>query len=328
MRKLFLLLFVIPVMVCRLYAQVDPHFTQYYAYPLWLNPGLTGVIEGDYRVGINYRQQLPGLYAPMNTKGITADISLPKNFGLGITLLNQSSIDAGYAYTTGYLSLSYRVLLSKYKILSAGFQFGMLNRKIDPGKWQFGNQFNPVIGYDPTLPSNEVFANRSATSMDGSIGLFYFDGDPLKSVNPFLGVSLYHPTQPDNRFLSGSSDNKIPMRTAIHGGIRFKMGSRAELIPHAVYMQQGNTNEIAAGMMCNLKIQEGTDLLVGSLYRVDDAIAPNIGLHVNGLTIGFSYDINISQLKTASSSKGGYELSISFTNQKKIPDTKFICPRL
>ena len=328
MRKLFFLFITITLAASRLQAQVDPHFTQYYAYPLWLNPGLTGVIDGDYRVGINYRQQLPGLYAPMNTKGITAEITLPKNFGLGITLLNQSSADVGYAYTTGYLSLSYRVFLSKYKIVSAGFQFGMLNRKIDPGKLQFGNQFNPVIGYDASIPSNEVFANRSATSMDGSIGLFYFDGDPLKSVNPFLGVSLYHPTQPDNRFLAGGGDNKIPMRTAIHGGIRFKMGNRAELIPHAVFMQQGNTNEIAAGMMCNLKIQEGTDLLLGSLYRVDDAIAPNIGLHVNGLTIGFSYDINISQLKTASSSKGGYELSISFTNQKKIPDTKFICPRL
>jgi type IX secretion system PorP/SprF family membrane protein len=194
-------------------------------------------------------------------------------------------------------------------------------------KLQFGNQFNPIIGYDPTLPSNEVFANRSATSMDGSLGLFYFDGDPLKSVNPFVGVSLYHPTQPNNRFLSGD-DNKIPMRYAIHGGVRFKMGSRAELIPHAVFMQQGNANEIAAGMMCNLKIQDGADLLLGGLYRADDAIAPNIGLHFNGLTIGLSYDINTSQLKTASSSKGGYELSISFTNQKKIPDTKFICPRL
>jgi hypothetical protein len=102
MRKLFFLLIINLTGLSQLHAQVDPHFTQYYAYPLWLNPALTGVIDGDYRVGINYRQQLPGLYAPMNTKGITADISLPKNFGIGITLLNQSSADAGYAYTTGY----------------------------------------------------------------------------------------------------------------------------------------------------------------------------------------------------------------------------------
>ncbi len=27
-------------------AQVDPHFTQYYVYPSWLNPALTGSFDG------------------------------------------------------------------------------------------------------------------------------------------------------------------------------------------------------------------------------------------------------------------------------------------
>ncbi len=329
MRKLILFLMMDLLFASHyLAAQTDPHFTQYYANPLWLNPALTGVIDGDYRLTAIYRQQLPGLYSPMITKGVTADVALPKNFGLGITVLNQSSSDAGYSYTNGYLSLSYQVHLSQYKILSSGFQVGVLNRRIDPGKLQFGTQYNPLIGYDPSMSSNEIFAYRSATSADGSIGLLYFDGDPLKKWNPFIGVSLYHPTQPSNQFLSNSNDNKVPMRYAIHGGIRFQLGSRAELIPHAVFLMQGNTNEIAGGMVCNLTIQQGTDLILGSTYRLNDAIAPNIGLHFNGLTIGVSYDINISQLKTASSSNGGYELSISFTNPRKIPDTKFICPRL
>ena len=118
------------------------------------------------------------------------------------------------------------------------------------------------------------------------------------------------------------------MRYGVHGGVRFQIGNRAELIPHALFMMQGNANEIAGGLVCNFKVQPGTDLVLGSMYRMDDAIAPSIGFHVNGFTIGLSYDINISQLKTASSSNGGYELSISFTNTKKTPDTKFICPRL
>ena len=29
-----------------LFAQADPHFSQFYAYPFWLNPGLTGVMDG------------------------------------------------------------------------------------------------------------------------------------------------------------------------------------------------------------------------------------------------------------------------------------------
>ncbi len=329
MRKLMMLWMLLLISFSnQLEAQVDPHFTQYYAYPLWLNPALTGVIEGDYRIAGIYRRQLPGLYSPMVTQGIMADMALPNNFGIGITLLNQGSVDAGYHYTNGYLSLSYRVQLSKYKMLSSGFQLGLLNRRIDPGNFQFGNQFNPLSGFDPSLPSSEVFAHQSATSLDGSLGLMYFDGNPFTSVNPFMGISLYHPTQPNNHFLSDAADNIIPMRFSANAGIRLQMGKRVAFIPHAIFEQQGNANEVTAGLVCNLTIEEGKFLMLGSTYRLNDALAPSIGLHVNGLSIGFSYDINTSPLKTASSSNGGYELSISFTHPKKIPETRFICPRL
>ena len=38
-------------------AQVDPHFSQNYAYPLYLNPAFTGVIDGDYRATAIYKNQ-------------------------------------------------------------------------------------------------------------------------------------------------------------------------------------------------------------------------------------------------------------------------------
>ncbi|WP_449440199.1 type IX secretion system membrane protein PorP/SprF [Pedobacter steynii] len=41
----------------RVVAQIDPHFSQYYAHPLWLNPALTGVTDGEYRVSLNAKQQ-------------------------------------------------------------------------------------------------------------------------------------------------------------------------------------------------------------------------------------------------------------------------------
>lgn len=327
MRKLFIILILLTG-TAKLYSQTDAHFSQYYAYPLWLNPAFTGVIDGNTRVTLNYRKQLPGLYAPLNTQGITADFSLPKGFGLGFTALTQGAADAGYRYTTGYVSLSYRVNLSRYGILSSGFQLGLLNRKIDPSKLQFGNQFNPVIGYDAGMPSNEIFMYSSATSFDGSVGILYFDGDPQKRYNPFIGASIYHPTQPVNRFLSGNGNNAILMRYALHGGIRFQLGRRAELIPHALFLSQGNSTELAGGMVCNLMMEPGKDLILGGMYRKEDAVAPSVGLRLNGLTIGFSYDIVTSSFKTASSSNGGYEISISFVRQRKLPDTRFICPRL
>ena len=312
----------------RLSAQVDAHFTQYYAYPLWLNPAFTGVIDGSYRITGNYRKQWPTTTGAFSSQGLTGDVSLPKNFGMGLTIFNQKTGDGGYQYTTGYLSLSYQVHLTQYKVLSAGFQVGLLNRRVDASKLQFGNQFNPSMGYDPTLPSNEIFASQSATSTDGSVGLLYFDGDPNKKVNPFIGVSLYHPSEPANRFISNTENNRVPARFSVHGGVRVKMSNQVDLIPNAVYFSQGSASEIAGGMAVNLKIDGDKDLITGVMYRLNDAVAPNIGLHINGLTIGFSYDINTSQLKTASSINGGYELSISFTNPRKIPDARFICPRL
>jgi type IX secretion system PorP/SprF family membrane protein len=329
MRKLFLLGIMLLFFTGNsLRAQVDSHFTQYYAYPLWLNPAFTGVIDGNFRVTGNYRRQWPTTTSAVNSQGLTGDIALPKNIGLGLTIFNQKTGDGGYQYTSGYLSLSYQAHLTQYQVLAIGFQLGLLNRRIDPSRFQFGSQYNPVMGYDPSLPSNETFANQSATSTDGSVGLLYFDGDPNKSINPFFGVSLYHPSEPNNRFLAGGNDNRIPARFSVHGGIRMQMSDRIDLIPSILYMSQGSANEIAGGLSVNLKIDGDKDLIAGGTYRLNDAIAPNIGLHVGGLTFGFSYDVNISQLKTVSSINGGYELSISFTNPKKIPEARFICPRL
>ena len=51
-------------------AQVDPHFSQYYMHPLWLNPALTGAINGDYRVGVINRNQWSSITNAFSTIGL------------------------------------------------------------------------------------------------------------------------------------------------------------------------------------------------------------------------------------------------------------------
>lgn len=329
MRKyIFLLIVQLCFMQVRTHAQVDAHFTQFFSYPQWLNPALTGAMNGSYRVSGNYRKQWPNLSAALLSQGLSADMALPKNFGVGFTLFNQKTADGGYHYTSGYLSLSYQVHLTQFQILSSGFQLGFLNRRVDPTNFQFGNQFNPLVGFDPTIPSNEIFSFPSATSMDGSFGLLYFDGNPNHKLNPFLGFSVYHPTEPENNFISSSNKNIVPIRYSLHGGFRIGLNDRVDLMPNVIYLSQGGSSECIAGLSFNVKIDPTKDFIFGGHYRINDAIAPNIGLHIDGLTVGFSYDVNTSQIKTSSVNNGGYELSISFIKPKKVPDTKFICPRL
>ena len=51
----------------------DVHFSQYSDAPLVLNPGLTGLFTGDYRVSTSYRSQWANVDVPFITYAFSAD---------------------------------------------------------------------------------------------------------------------------------------------------------------------------------------------------------------------------------------------------------------
>src|SRR5436853_7389770 len=85
-------------------AQVDPHFSQYYVYPAWLNPALTGAFDGDYRITGIYRSQWGNISSPFSTPGLAADFTTNKNSNFGASVLNQTAEDGGYNYFTANAS--------------------------------------------------------------------------------------------------------------------------------------------------------------------------------------------------------------------------------
>src|ERR1700750_1568412 len=95
------------VMAGRTYAQIDPHFSQYYAYPLWLNPALTGVMNGEARVNANIRDQYATVSNAYQTAAVSADFRPTDKLGLGINILDESAGSAGYNYLTAYGSMGY-----------------------------------------------------------------------------------------------------------------------------------------------------------------------------------------------------------------------------
>src|SRR4051812_14669041 len=93
-------------------AQVDPHFSQYYAYPLWLNPALTGVFDGDTRISANFRDQWANINNGYRTAGVSADFKPTDKVGIGLNILDQKAGTAGYNYFTAYGSFGYGITLS------------------------------------------------------------------------------------------------------------------------------------------------------------------------------------------------------------------------
>lgn len=309
-------------------AQIDPHFSQYYAYPLWLNPALTGAFDGDYRASVNLKQQWGSISNSFLTGGASFDKGVGKNLSLGATVLNQKAGELSFNYLNALVSGAYRVRFGTQglNIVSFGLQAGVVHRSFDASNARFGDQFNGANGYDPGVVTSDVLMNSSSTAPDINAGVMYFDANPDQFANPFFGVSVAHINRPRERYLS--TNQRMPMRFTAHGGSRIQVSPSVDLMPNAMYMYQGNAQEFLVGGYAQFVFGPETNFLAGVNYRFDDAAIGYLGVQYKNLMFGLSYDINVSSLSTAVRSGGGLELSISLIGHKGIFGPNFFCPRL
>ena len=313
-------------------AQVDPHFSQYYVYPSFLNPALTGAFDGSYRVAGIYRSQWGSVTSPYSTPGLAADFNTGKGMNFGGSILNQKAGDGGYNYTTAYASAAFTGVKfgdNGDQHILFGMQAGIINRSFNPSKLSFGDQWNPINGYNPGVPSADVLKTNSATTFDVGAGAMYYDGRANRNANLYFGFSASHLTQPKDPFSVGGNE-KLPIRYTAHAGIRLKMGDNGSITPNALYMRQGNAEEKMLGAYASLKAAENTDFLFAANYRFEDAISPFVGFNYKNMTLGVSYDVNTSDLGKRVNGASSFEVSLTFIGKKKtrIKEENFFCPRL
>ncbi len=313
-------------------AQSDPHFTQYYVYPSWLNPALTGAFDGAYRVAGIYRTQWGNISSPYSTQGVAADFTTNKNMNFGVSVLNQTAGDGGYRYTTAYVNMAYtgiRFGAMETQRITIGLQAGLIQRRFDPTKLTFGDQWNPVTGYNPNNPTGDILNSRSASSFDAGAGILYFNGTPNRKANFYAGFAVSHLTKPEDQFATGKKET-LPMRYTAHAGVKIKLSSTASITPNALYLKQGTADEKMIGVYAQLKAAANTDFLLGANYRFDDAASPFVGFTHKKMIIGLSYDINTSDLGKLVKGSNSFEISLSVTGKRtvKTPEAEFICPRL
>jgi type IX secretion system PorP/SprF family membrane protein len=312
-------------------AQVDPHFSQYYVYPAWLNPALTGAFDGKYRVSGIYRNQW-GNISPFSTPGFSVEVTTEKNINFGVSVLSQKAGNGGYNYTTAYGNVAYTGVkfgVNQMKRITFGLQAGLIQRRFDRSKLTLGDQWNPITGYSPNNASTDAIVRNSASNLDASFGILYFDAQPGKKANVFAGVSASHLTQPDDKF-SASGTEEFPVRYTFHGGVRFTLSEVFSLTPNLLYLKQGTAQEKMIGAYGQYKVNSETNLMLGLNYRVEDAISPFLGFTYKNMMLGASYDINTSDLGKIANGSNSFEISLSFIGRKvaATPEVEFVCPRL
>ena len=330
--RVFLMTLLVGLTAGSAYAQADPHFSQYYVYPSWLNPALTGAFDGQYRVSGVYRNQWGNVSSPFTTYGATAEFTTEKKLNLGASVLKQTAGDGGYSYTTAYGNVAYsgvRFGKNEEHRVVFGMQAGIIQRRFDRNKMTFGDQWNPVFGFNPGTPSQDVLNRTNATSFDMGAGVLYFDAKPGKKANLYAGFSVSHLTKPDDKF-SATGDATFPMRYTAHGGIRLTMSDKFSITPNFLYLAQGSAREKMIGAYGQYKVTSEANLMIGANYRIEDAISPFFGFTWKNMMLGASYDINSSDLGKLVNGSNSFEISLSIIGRKstKTPEVEFVCPRL
>jgi type IX secretion system PorP/SprF family membrane protein len=316
-------------------AQTDPHFTQNYTYPMFINPAMTGGSDGDYRVSTVYRTQWGSITNPFRTNGVSFDTRTNKNIALGVNILNQTAGDGGFSYTNAYASVAYTGVKfgaeGNHRLVLA-IQGGVISRRVDQTKFKWGEQWNPITGYNSNNATTESFAATSSTTLDMGAGALYFDATPDKKANVFGGLSVFHINKPKDPIISTQSVtlNTIPIRYVLHGGVSFNLSERTSIVPHALVMKQGTASEAMIGTYVQLNVNEETDFMFGGYYRFKDAVAPFVGVDWRNFIVGLSYDVNASKLGSLTRNVSSFELSLTYIKRsgtRSIFD--FIrCPRL
>jgi type IX secretion system PorP/SprF family membrane protein len=301
----------------------DPHFSQFYANPLYLNPAFAGSAICP-RLVMNYRNQwpaIPGTYVTYNASYDQYVSNLSGGLGL---LVNTDAAGEGTLKTTTISGIySYNLTLSKKVSLKAGFQASYFQIHLDWDKLTFGDQIHPRFGfiYDTGEPHP---ATLTKSTPDFSAGLL------LYSDRIFGGVAFHHLTQPTEGFISVS---KLPIRMTLHAGgiIDLEHHRRRKLedpyiSPNILFMKQQDFEQINYGMYFN-KYPFVGGLWFRQDFRNADAFILLVGLQTGVVKIGYSYDVTVSKLSSATG--GSHEISFSwqFPCHNKIKRARpIVCP--
>lgn len=320
----------------------DIHFSQFFEAPLLRNPSLAGIFQGDIRFQGIYRSQWGSVSVPYQTGSFNFDFKKPIGSGsdfitTGLQVLYDRAGSAALTTTSVMPALNYHKALSgdKNKYLALGVMGGLVQRRFDRSKITTNNHFDGN-GYNPSLGDGEPLTNANYSYLDGSIGITFNSslGVDKPDDNYFVGLAYHHFNRPKNSFYQ-KPEIELQPKIVASAGVKFTLNETAYFTIQADYSKQGAYTEIIGGALYSYKMGSDVEnpqytLHLGGFMRVKDAFIPVVKIDYHPFSVSFSYDGNISQLKTASQGNGGMELSISYigffdrdNSSRYIP----MCPR-
>lgn len=306
MRKLFIAISL--MLAFKAVSGQDPHFTQFYANPLYLAPSFAGATQSD-RVSAVYRNQwasLPGAYV---TYSFSYDHFFESfNSGVGILLLRDVAGTGDLALTNAGLQYSYDIKINNMWHVRPGIHVNYTQMGIDYFKLTWNDQLTSSgTGTTIEQPGEEVKADVDFSTS----ALLYSD-------RFWVGFGVDHLLKPNY----GLWNNNVqwPIKYTVFGGAQvIKRGHLFNPIDESLslaflFRHQYLYNQLDLGVYWYK-----APLMLGLWYRGlpiigadprGDALSFLVGYKMDDIRVGYSYDFTISNL--VSSTGGAHEISISY----------------
>ena len=284
------------------FAQQDAQYTQYMYNTININPAYAGS-RGVMSVFGLHRTQWVGLDGAPTTNTFSFNTPISNsNLGVGFSLVNDrigptsdNTISADISYTIP-MNEVYKL---SFGIKASGNIFNLETDKLDPS--------NPI---DPNLQN---FNNEFSPNFGAGV---YLHSDKL-----YLGLSVPNFLQ-DSKY----NDNEVAvfqerMNFYFIGGYVFDVSQSIKFKP-AVLTKMVNGSPLQVDASANFLFFD--KFMLGGAYRWDAAVSALAGFQVtDGLFIGYSYDMETTQLRRYNS--GSHEVFLRFELFNKV--SKMVSPR-
>lgn len=311
MKKIFCFLFLYIIANLAAIAQQDPQFTFNKMAQLSVNPGFAGN-DGVVNGLILNRYQWDGIVGAPKTLlfsvGAASELfGIPSGVGLNflsdeLGLQKNISVSLDYAYRKK----------TKWGDLGIGTSLGFYNIAFS-GDWTV-----PVGG---NWVANDEFAPTGGSQLAFDVGLGLF----LKSNDYYLGASVTHLNQASIVF-QDQATTYLARHYYLSAGYNISMADPLfEIQPSVLF----KTDMVSYQTDMTVDLVYKKRYSAGLNYRIQDAVCILLGFEmVNGLRIGYAYDIMTSALSGYGNGSHefflGYSFDLGKNRSKKYKSVRFL----
>jgi type IX secretion system PorP/SprF family membrane protein len=290
----------------------DPHFSQFYANPLYLGPSFAGGTEGS-RIAAQYRNQWWDQPSAFRTYSVSYDHYFSSfNSGIGVNFLADQAGTSSLGSVQAGIHYSYNLQVFNVWQFRPGLSFSYLEHGIF-GETRFIDEIDRPE--NPGSAPDQVFS--STRDIDAGVSILTY------TKGFWLGSTVDHLLQPNVGLYY--TDAIIPMKVSVYGGVDIRRKGKLlkpsdDVLTFAfLYKQQSTIQQLDLGVYWH-----SYPIVLGLWYRgiplvnsnFGDALIFLAGIKTNNFNIGYSYDFTISSLLPYT--RGSHEVSITY---------KFLLPK-